>query len=263
MVMLGYLSHPGEARLPSICLRFLICGIVLLTQWAWSAEHTPQQLLDDVLQAHVVDGKVDYPGIAADPKFTQYLQQLEAKPVFKSRQDALAYWINAYNALAIQGILDGRSPQTVFGRLGYFKNTKYAVGGRKINLYDLEREVIIPLGEPRIHFAINCASASCPKLFPTVYTADKLETQLETSARTFINDSTRNAFDRDKNVAYLSKIFHWFEEDFRQHAGSVQKYVARYVDDPALAQALANESYVVKYAKYDWSLNGIPPRGDE
>ena len=225
-----------------------------------SAEMSIHQRFDQILRSSVVDGAVDYPSILNDPNFAQYLKDLEPEPVFQSQAETLAYWINAYNALAIKGILDGRSPRTLFGRFGYFKQAKYQVGGKKINLYDLERKVIIPLGEPRIHFAINCASQSCPKLLSMAYTADTLEQQLDANTRAFINDQALNRFDREKKIAYVSKIFDWFEDDFSQHAGSVQKYLARYVADPAIAQELANEQYKIKYLKYDWRLNGTAPQ---
>lgn len=223
---------------------------------ASSALHDP---LDKILQANVTDGQVNYPAIKSDAGFAEYLKALEPAQTFANKNEELAYWINAYNALAIQGILDGKSPKTLLGRLKYFKNAKYNVGGQRINLYDLERKVIIPLGEPRIHFAINCASGSCPKLLAEAYQTEKLEQQLENVAKDFINDSTRNEFDRDKKIARLSKIFDWFKDDFSKHSGSVQKYVAQYVDDPALAEELRKEAYKIKYLKYDWSLNGTKP----
>lgn len=214
------------------------------------------KLFDSIVKKHVNDGVVDYPAIADDPAFTQYLDELAQPLVTKSRDEQLAFWINGYNALAIRGILDGLSPGTFFGRIGYFKNAKYSIGGRTTNLDDLERKVIIPFKEPRIHFAINCASASCPKLVSYVYTAKQLDQQLETVTRNFINDSSRNRFDRQNKVAHLSKIFDWFKKDFNQHSGSVQKYVAQFVDDPVLAEELSNEQYQIKFLKYDWSLNG-------
>ena len=125
-----------------------------------------------------------------------------------------------------------------------------------INLNDLERKVIIPIGEPRIHFAINCASTSCPKLRPHVFSAEELETQLKHAAEEFINDTSRNYFDSTMKVANISKIFDWFEEDFVKHSGSVQKYLSQYVTDAEIAKQLHNEEYKIKYIKYDWSLNG-------
>ena len=231
--------------------------LLFVVNIAWAdSDHA---LFDPLLKQHVKDGVVDYPAIGSDPAFGRYIKELAAPLSTTDKNEQLAFWINAYNAFAIKGILDGRSPSTFFGRVGYFKKAKYQIGGQKINLYDLERDVIIPFGEPRIHFAINCASGSCPKLLSEIYTADQLEQQLETSAKDFIADASRNRFDRKKKIAYLSKIFDWFEKDFREHSGSVQKYVAQYVKDPKLAAELRNDKYKVKYLDYDWSLNGIAP----
>jgi hypothetical protein len=113
--------------------------------------------------------------------------------------------------------------------------------------------------EPLMHFAIVCASTSCPKLQPWAYQPDQLDRQLDQAARTFINDPTRNRFDRKEKVAALSMIFHWFEKDFADAAGSALAYIARYVDDPELAKELAQPGYRIEYLEYDWSLNGIPP----
>ncbi len=134
------------------------------------------------------------------------------------------------------------------------------MGGERIDLYDLEREIILPLGEPRIHFAIVCASFSRPPLRPEAYPAERLPAQLEANTRRFINDPTRNRFDRNEKIAYLSKIFDWFPEDFERQAGSVLGFVAGYVNDPELAAALASGEYRIEYLKYDWSLNGTPPK---
>ncbi|MDX1411553.1 MAG: DUF547 domain-containing protein, partial [Nitrospirales bacterium] len=174
--------------------------------------------------------------------------------------DRLAFWINAYNAFAIQGILDGYSPTTWVGRYTYFVSRDYLVGGARVNLYAVERAILIPeFREPRIHFAIVCASRSCPKLRSWAYSPDKLDQQLDDSARLFINDPNRNVFDRQQKVAYLSKIFDWFTDDFVSHSGSLTKYVAQYVEDPKLAEELVQETYRVEFLEYDWTLNGIPP----
>ena len=215
-------------------------------------------IFNPLLNRYVDDGFVDYPGINQAPVFERYIQELGQPLETTNRDEQLAFWINAYNAFAIKGILDGRSPSSFFGRIGYFKNAKYLIGGQTINLFDLERDIIIPFNKPRIHFAINCASASCPKLRSEVYTAANLEAQLEDSAIIFINDPTRNRFDPDKKKAYVSKIFDWFKKDFEKHSGSVQKYIAQFVDDPEIANGLKNEEYQIVYLNYDWSLNGHP-----
>ena len=212
-----------------------------------------------LLQAHVRDGIVDYPALASDPRLEAYLQQLNRldPTALPTRHDRLAFWINAYNAFAIKGILDGYSPMTLYGRYRYFIARKYRIGGERINLYDLERRVLISdFHEPRIHFAIVCASRSCPKL-QRAFTPEQLDAQLSQAATDFINDPSRNRFDRQRKVAELSMIFKWFERDFESAGGSLQAYVGRYVTDAQLAADLANSSYTLAFLEYDWSLNGV------
>ena len=219
------------------------------------ALHDP---FDQILQAAVDNGHVNYTLIKNDPRFQSYLDALkQARPEdFSNRAEKLAFWINAYNALAIKGIIDGLSPSSFIGRISYFKTTDFEVAGRRINLYDLERDIIIPFDEPRIHFAIVCASFSCPKLRSEAYLASKLEQQLQENTLDFLNDPTKNSFDLKKKRANLSKIFDWFKKDFKKHSGSVQKYVANYVNDSELRQALMSEKFRIKHLKYQWTLNG-------
>jgi len=237
-----------------------VVGMVLIVLFVFpaAADETVglHDKLSQVLKAHVKNGVVDYDGIKDDQRFFQYLDELASTnpDEFATDQEKLAYWINAYNALAIKGIIDGFSPSSFFGRITYFKTTDYQAGGRVIDLYDLERDVIIPFGEPRIHFAIVCASMSCPKLISEAYVASRLEEQLQNSAVDFINDPAKNQFHTVRKVAKLSKIFDWFEVDFKKHSGSVKKYVSQYLGDKNLADEL--DSYSVKHLKYDWNLNG-------
>ncbi|MBH0203527.1 MAG: DUF547 domain-containing protein [Nitrospira sp.] len=198
-----------------------------------------------------------------DDRLPAYLAQLDRVDpnAFATRNERLAFWINAYNAFAIKGILDRDSPVSAVGRYRYFIGRDYRVGGATINLYDLERQVLIKqFHEPLIHFAIVCASVSCPKLQPWSYEPDQLDRQLDDVARAFVNDPTRNRFDRTRKVASLSNIFTWFEDDFSRAAGSVLSYITRYVRDPELAQDLMRSDYRIEYLDYDWSLNGIPPK---
>ena len=214
---------------------------------------------DEVLQAHVKDGAVDYPAVANDARFSTYLDQLDRVDpnALPSRRHKLAFWINAYNAFAIKGILDGYSPLSMIGQWRYFIGATHRVGGESINLYDLERKLLIPgFREPRIHFAIVCASRSCPNLRSQAFTADRLEAQLEESSRAFINDPVKNRFDRERHTAYLSKIFEWFEPDFRAHAESLLNYVRRYVSNQDQAADLATQPYRIEFLEFDWHVNG-------
>jgi len=221
------------------------------------------RVFDEMLRTHVRDGVVDYPGMQKDDRLPTYLAQLDRVDPneFATKNERLAFWINAYNAFAIKGILDHYSPVSYVGRYRYFIGRDYRVGGATINLYDLERQVLIKqFQEPLIHFAIVCASTSCPKLQTWVYDPDQLEHQLDRVARDFINDPTRNRFDRAQKVASLSMIFKWFDDDFSRAAGSVMAYITRYVNDPELVQDLMRSDYRIEYLDYDWTLNGIPPK---
>ena len=118
------------------------------------------ELFDQVLLAHVNEGKVNYLAIKEDKRFKDYLIYLaETNPErFATDSEKLAFWINAYNALAIKGITDGLSPSGLFSRITYFKSTDYELAGHDINLYDLEHDITIPFGEPRSHFPIVFSS---------------------------------------------------------------------------------------------------------
>lgn len=234
---------------------------IAIACFAVAASANDHQLFDRVLDAHVLDGVVDYGAIQDDARFRQYLDYLEtANPdSLATREEKLAFWINAYNALAIKAVLDGLSTAGFLSRINFF-TTDFRLAGRQIDLYDLEHDVIIPFGEPRIHFAIVCASASCPKLISEAYTAATLDRQLERNARDFINNESRNRFDKSSKSARLSKIFDWYAEDFAAHSSTVQRYLAQYVDDPEIAEALYRDEYGIWYLDYDWSLNGSEPR---
>lgn len=221
------------------------------------------QLFAQVLATHVKSGVVDYPGIRSDGRFPVYVALLDrVNPnAFTTRHERLAFWINAYNAFAIQGILDQYSPASLVGRYRYFIGRDYRIGGSEINLYDLERAVLIKqFQEPLMHFSIVCASTSCPKLQSWTYEPEQLNVQLDRAAREFINDPARNRFDRTHKVASISMIFKWFEEDFTSAAGSVLSYITRYVSDPELVHDLMHSDYRIEYLEYDWSLNGIPSK---
>jgi hypothetical protein len=234
-------------------------GAALLLAGGVAALAADTAAFGPLLQAHVRDGNVDYPAFQQNPAFRRHIAQLAEPAVLATRTAQLAYYINAYNALAIAGILDGLSPSTLLGQVRYFKLRDWPLNGREISLYDLEHKVLRPLGEPRIHFAIVCASRSCPQLRADAYHEATLEAELDEQARLFVNDPTRNRYDKATRTAHLSAIFKWFDEDFRG-AGSVQKFVARYVSDPEVARDLANDAWRIEWLPYDWNLNGTPPR---
>lgn len=230
--------------------------VALGTAMAQGIDHAP---FDALLKANVKNGVVKYSGFQDNAAFKKYVEDLGEPAKLDTKADQLAYYINAYNAFAIEGILQGLSPSTLLGRTRYFKFKEWQLNGQSITLYDLEHKVIRPLSEPRIHFSIVCASKMCPLLRSEAYSTAKLEGQLEAQAKEFANDPVRNRFDKTTKTAHLSEIFKWFEEDF-QGAGSTQKYLARYVADAEIAKGLAADGYKVEWIDYDWNLNGSPPK---
>ena len=219
---------------------------------------------DEILVQNVRNGFVDYNRIADDERFASFISELGATEgaAPESDEERLALYINAYNAFAIQGIINGRSPETWWGRRAFFKRDKYVLNGEEISLESLEHERIIPMGDPRIHFAIVCASLSCPRLSSNAYRPKSINVQLHDAAKQFINDPTRNRFDLERRIAFLSKIFEWYVQDFEAAGGSTQRYLARFVADAQVQDALRNDEFELRYLDYDWSLNGLFSGGE-
>lgn len=130
------------------------------------------------------------------------------------------------------------------------------INNKKYSLNDIEHKILRKMNEPRIHFAIVCASISCPELRNEAFEAEKLETQLEEQAIKFINDPSRNKFDLEKREAKISEIFNWFEEDFGDSEEEVLMFVADYLADDIASDIKNNISkWDVSYMDYDWGLN--------
>ncbi len=243
-----------------IIINKLLISLTLITLSSGvHAENILHAPFDALLRANVKDGSVNYPGFQNNPSFESYVQAL-AKPVkLDTKNDKLVYYINAYNALAIKGIVDGYSPSNAFSRANYFFVKKWDVGGQSLTLDGLEKTYLKPV-DSRIHVAVVCASKSCPKLISETFTTDKLDSQLDENAKGFVNDSSKNIFDKPTKTARISQIFEWHEKDFVRDAGSVQKWLAKYVSDADVAKDLATDSYQIEHLKYDWSLNGTAPK---
>ncbi|HHQ14011.1 MAG TPA: DUF547 domain-containing protein [Chromatiales bacterium] len=241
----------------------LLSHLILLLCIAWltpvMAALPDYSAYDDLLLNYVNNGFVDYDGIAADGRLDDFIRQLgETRPEDLTDPDTeKAFYINAYNAIAIRGILNGYSASNAWNRYRFFKGMKVSVLGHKTSLNDIEHERLRPMGDPRIHFAIVCASLSCPRLSSHAYRPEQLDAQLDSAARLFINDPTRNRFDHKRRKAFLSAIFDWFGDDFSAKSGSVQRYLAAWVQDPDAERLLKTDSFDVSFNEYDWGLNGL------
>ncbi|MCX6588585.1 MAG: DUF547 domain-containing protein [Acidobacteria bacterium] len=206
---------------------------------------------DRVLAKFVLaDGRVRYAALRADlAPLTRYVEALAAAPPpFPTRQAELAYWINAYNALVLHSMAADypgakRRLTGAVGRAYYFYGRRFRVGGRSRSLADLENNTIRKFGEPRIHFAIVCASVGCPWLAPQAYTGENLEELLEKRTRLFFSQERNFRLEGPDGVR-LSAVFDWFREDFP--AGFVERY------HPEAA------SRKRRFFAWDWSLNEAP-----
>ena len=162
-----------------------------------------------------------------------------------SKNEKLAYWINAYNAFTIKLIIDNYPTKSIKDISKPWDKKLANINGKKVSLNYIEHDVLRKMQEPRIHFAINCASVSCPKMLNTAFLPETLNSQLNTAAKRFIN-SKENRIEKE-NVK-LSKIFKWFSDDFKI-SGNVLDFINTYSD----TKVSNKESY--KYLDYNWSLN--------
>lgn len=248
--------------MPFIRFSRLSAAVVMLaaaSSVAIAAQSPPDYLqFDDLLLTTVRNGYVDYDGIAADGRLETFIRQLgTTRPEdLAGEDDRKAFFINAYNAIAIHGILNGQSAGSAWKRRKFFKSMTVTVLGQPMSMEDIEHGELRTMGDPRIHFAIVCASLSCPRLNNRAYFPETLDAQLDQATAQFVNDLTRNRFDNGRRIAYLSAIFDWFAEDFEAVAGSVQKYIASYATDPDTARLLRSGQFKTQTEPYDWGLNG-------
>lgn len=229
-------------------------------------------------------GRVDYGGLKNDAgDLDAYYARIAAyspdshPALFPTEQHKLAYWINAYNAGAIQIVLANYpigsvrevKPPAVFFFLpelsGFFVFHRLEFGGRTTSLYYLENQVIrARFDDPRIHFALNCASLGCPRLPRQPFSGDRLDRQLEREARRFLAEKRNFFIDHNEETIRLSSIFKWYEEDFTRHYRSrfpereasllnaIDPYLS--AEKSAALQKVAGR-YSVHFEPYDWRLN--------
>jgi len=206
-------------------------------------------LWNELLKKHVSStGKVNYKGFKADKvKLNKYLGALQAKMPTSSwnRNEKLAYWINVYNAYTIKLIVDNYPLSSIMKIEKAWDKKFIKLGGKFYSLGDVENNILRKMGESRIHFAINCASVSCPKLLNEAYTAEKLSTQLRLVTKLFFADRTKNQI--TENSVKISKIFEWYAKDFSN--GDIIAYINKY------SGKKVSSSAKISYLEYNWNLN--------
>ncbi len=245
---------------------------------------------DALVKKHVVvisGGKasqIDYAGMAADrARLKAYLESLaridEEEFGAWTKAERMAFLINAYNAFMVEKVLtrypDLRSVWD-FGKLfgNPFKDRFFTLLGRPSSLDRIEHELLRQPGvydEPRVHFAVNCASVGCPMLREEAYGAERIDAQLEDQAQRFLSDRSRNRYDAAKGALEVSKIFDWYKVDwssgFRgiganaRPIGSLPEYFSRnaklLASDPGEQRLLSEQKFGIRHLEYDWALNDI------
>jgi hypothetical protein len=250
-------------------LRFLLFLLFALATQAQGFDHA-HQAWDALLKKHVVllDGakasQVRYAEMAqARPALKNYLESLsrvsEADFNAWTKAEQMAFLINAYNAYTVEKILT-RYPNIRsiwdFGKFfgNPFKDEFFSLLGRKMSLDRIEHETLRKnYREPRVHYAVNCASVGCPMLREEAYVAERLDRQLEEQAGRFLSDRSRNRV-RDGRLE-VSKIFDWFKEDFEPRERYFAQHSKILSDDPGQQRLVADGRARLSFLDYDWSLN--------
>jgi hypothetical protein len=223
---------------------------------------------DQILKKYVDDkGLIDYNGIARDSTFKTYMESLRtAESETMSHDGRLAFWINAYNAVVIDKVIRWKPKKSVRETLvpglwistRFFTTKEHTVAGRLVSPDDIENEILRKqLKEPRIHFAIICASRGCPPIPHFAYTEANVQEKLQEETRNYLNSARGTRIDAANNTLYISKIFDWFAGDFEAAAGSVLEFIKPYLIQRTLDFLAGNPK--ISYIQYDWSLNAQQP----
>jgi len=226
-----------------ILLLFVVTGPTQALEPDW-APYTK------VLKTHVKDGSVNYTALRGDQGFKNFMVALRKfdRSKLATKDEKKAFYINLYNALTLELIINNK-PVTSIKKIGRpWSKRVYTQGGQTLTLDNIEHDILRPMGDFRIHFAINCASISCPTLLSEAYSADTLNTQLSRQMASFLADTNKGV----KVVggkARVSKIFDWFSEDFGGKTGVLRLLQSRHTEG-------ADIEGVSGYLKYNWNLNG-------
>ena len=259
----------------SIARRGLIVGLFTFALALAAIEATADSPIDldlygRLLEKHtravpdIVGTRVDYRSLRESPEWARLVRQVRsARPSrLKKRNEQLAFWINAYNILAID-LVTKHHPISGIKEIGSFFSPVWdrevaTIEGRSHSLGSIEHGILRKMGEPRIHAAIVCASVSCPPLARKPFRPETLDADLSAAMRAFLANPRKGfAIDKRNRVVRLSKVFDWFEEDFASRGG-VLASIMPHLDPEDAAWLRAHESEAtIRYFDYDWSLNDL------
>jgi hypothetical protein len=246
--------------------------MLISVQIDYSRTDMPENsLFTELLSEYVTDGLVDYKNLKDDKRLDEYLAQLSnTNPgEFKNVDDVKAFWINVYNAYTLKFILEEYPVESIndlhWGGLylgsvlgtTIWDDEKIVINDVNLSLNNVEHDTLRKsIGDERVHFALVCASISCPNLRSEAYEGFKLNEQLDEEARTFFNDQSKNRFDTETKTAYLSKILDWYDDDFGNNKQEILEYVAQYLSYEMANELSSNIAvWQIEYLDYNWELN--------
>lgn len=226
---------------------FIFCFFLFSTFQAQNIDHS---LWTNFLEKYVSnEGRVDYKTIKNNSEsLNSYIQKLSKNIPDESwsKNETLAYWINAYNTFTIDLIIRNYPVISIKDIKKPWQQRLWKLGDKWYSLDEIEHQILRKMDEPRIHFAIVCASVSCPKLLNEAYSADNLEHQLTKATKDFLNDNSKNSI--SENNLELSKIFKWFNSDFTK-THSLIGFLNLY------SNIQISENAKIKFKDYNWNLN--------
>jgi hypothetical protein len=222
---------------------------------------------EEVLSRYVVGDHVQYARWKSENpvewrRFLEWLEATDPSPL--PLDDQRAFWINAYNARVVAGVLKHLPLESVKdvgfmgGRFrGFFGRSDHPVAGRRLSIDEIRRIVTRPpLGDPRTHFALTMAAESGPPLRPEPYRGATLDTQLDFQTRAFLNSSDGHSIDEAGRRLLLSQTLDWYSDDIEGAEGSVRAFARKYLMGEA-AEAAANESWRIEWLDFDWRLDEV------
>jgi hypothetical protein len=234
----------------------VVCSL-MLAPMAGAAGAPDPAAFNAVLEKRARNGGFDYAGTDGQDRkrLSAYAVNLgDAQPAAMATDERKAFYINAYNVFAVETLL-ANPGKKITDINGAFNKGKHRVGGEMLTLDDIENK-LRDMKDSRIHFAIVCASKSCPPLASRAYTAAGLNDALERQGRAFVNDPSKNVIDKPKGRVALSKIFSWNRKEFeRDGGGALLRFVSHYANDTATTSWLATYPKEPEFLEYDWSPN--------
>jgi hypothetical protein len=246
----------------------ILTSLLFLTPPALAFDHG-HGAFNTLLQAHVAHGRVDYKGLATDgPALDAYIAALGSADLGSSSRDQkMAFWINAYNALTLDLIVDSLPLSSIMDLEGgkVWDKRSWTIAGRAVTLNQIEHQILRPMGDPRIHAAVNCASMGCPPLQSAAFIASGLDAQLDRAIRAW---ALGNGITVQGERVGLNSIFDWFGDDFIANYGTTHfdipgvqgkpeaaiNLLAPHLDT-ATQQRLRAGGYATYWTPYDWKLN--------